>query len=189
MIGSYRPATQREYINLLEYRARHANIKSLCLDGGSAKAKALYLLLVDQVREFRHRHWLFAREYIIKQTKFPLATGGSAMLSYLPHNLRVVLEVLAEGSEAFTEMDATELARSSAEGEKLLQDVQAVRARAKVEARVLEREVEGLRRKKEEDDRLLKEGEKQTTGYGMVTSQHVEKRDMGRGMVGCDGVG
>jgi hypothetical protein len=35
----------------------------------------LYLALLDQVREFRNRHWLFTKEYIIKYTSHPVATG------------------------------------------------------------------------------------------------------------------
>jgi indoleamine 2,3-dioxygenase len=38
-----------------------------------------YLELLDQVRDFRNRHWMFAKEYIIRHTTYPKATGGSPM--------------------------------------------------------------------------------------------------------------
>ena len=62
----------------------------------SARAKALYVLLVDQIREFRNRHWMFTKSYIIQRTTYDIATGGSPILQYLPNNLSVVLKVLEE---------------------------------------------------------------------------------------------
>lgn len=53
---SYRPQSQRHYIAGLEFRASQAGVRRFALEGGSAKAKALYVLLVDQIREFRSRY-------------------------------------------------------------------------------------------------------------------------------------
>lgn len=41
----------------------------------------LWLRLADQVREFRWRHWCFTREYVLKETKYPTATGGSPIVN------------------------------------------------------------------------------------------------------------
>ena len=55
---SYRPRTQREYLTSLEARATAFGVKAFALGpNGSSKAKALYVLMVDQIREFRNRHW------------------------------------------------------------------------------------------------------------------------------------
>ena len=78
---SYRPKNQRDYLATLESRATLAGVKDFALSAsGSAKAKGLYLLMIDQVREFRNRHWLFAREYILKSTNFEYATGTFSLL-------------------------------------------------------------------------------------------------------------
>ncbi|CAO1637984.1 unnamed protein product [Parajaminaea phylloscopi] len=194
---SYRPKTQREYIGTLEGRASGAGVKNFALlddNNSSAKSKALYLLLVDQVREFRNRHWLFAREYIIKQTRFPLATGGSAMLAYLPNNLSVVLSFLDEAYASFTSADCHQL--ESLGEHKLLAAVHEAGKRAATQRKMLHREVETLKKAKEEQDKALGEGKAQTEGSGMIghdhaaaTGQQTEPKPMQRGMVGCDGVG
>jgi indoleamine 2,3-dioxygenase len=44
------------------------------------------------VRDFRWRHWCFAREYILKRTEHPTATGGSPIVTWLPNQLEAVLE-------------------------------------------------------------------------------------------------
>lgn len=112
------------------------------------------------------------------------------MLHYLPNQLGAVLGHLAEATDAFTAKDAAALESQGEAGRILLRGVEDVRARAKVEARVLEREVEALRRKAEQDEASLSEEEKRTVGYGMVAAAgHAEDRAMKRGSVGCDGVG
>ena len=40
----------------------------------------LYLHALNQVRDFRWRHWCFTREYILKKTAHPTATGGSPIV-------------------------------------------------------------------------------------------------------------
>jgi hypothetical protein len=45
---------------------------------------ALYLQALDQVRDFRWRHWCFTREYILKHTSHPTATGGSPIVTVSP---------------------------------------------------------------------------------------------------------
>lgn len=39
-----------------------------------------YLHALNQVRDFRWRHWCFTREYILKKTSHPTATGGSPII-------------------------------------------------------------------------------------------------------------
>lgn len=181
---SYRPKNQRDYLTSLESRASLAGVKDFALSGsGSAKAKGLYLLMVDQVREFRNRHWLFAREYIIKNTSFEYATGGSKMLSYLPHNLGVVLSFLDESYASFTSADEAAL---KAKGEiELLDAVHQAGSRAGSQHRMLQREVEKLRQDAEERNKGLSAEEQQGKGRGMLG----EPKPLQRGWVGADGVG
>lgn len=41
----------------------------------------LFLRVLDGVRSFRWRHWLFTREYIIRRSPHPTATGGSPIVT------------------------------------------------------------------------------------------------------------
>jgi hypothetical protein len=58
-----------------------------------AESAVLYLANVDRVREFRMRHWNFTKEYILKHTSHPVATGGSPIVTWLPNQLASVLKV------------------------------------------------------------------------------------------------
>ena len=56
----------------------------------------LYLKLLNHVRSFRWRHWLFAREYIIKRSSHPTATGGSPIVTWLPNQLMAVMDLMED---------------------------------------------------------------------------------------------
>ena len=60
------------------------------------ESAVLYLRLLDHVRSFRWRHWLFAREYIIKRSKHPTATGGSPIVTWLPNQLGAVMGMMEQ---------------------------------------------------------------------------------------------
>ncbi|KIS68147.1 uncharacterized protein UMAG_03728 [Mycosarcoma maydis] len=187
---SYRPKNQREFLQQLEARATLAGVRAFAMSS-SARSKALYVLLVDQIREFRNRHWMFTKSYIIQRTSYDIATGGSPILQYLPNNLSVVLKVLEESFDDFTTADATELgnavdaksANHRISNVELLQNVTAAGKRAGAQRRMLEREVAELL--KEKEDRIQKLGGDVEKGRGMLG----EPKEMKRGAVGCDGVG
>lgn len=183
---SYRPKNQREFLQQLEGRATLAGVRQFAQ--GSARAKALYVLLVDQVREFRNRHWMFTKSYIIQRSTYDIATGGSPILQYLPNNLSVVLKVLEESFDELTTADVKALGDEKKgqwriSNEELLESVTEAGKRAGAQRRLLEREVAELLKEKEE--RVKKFGGDREKGRGMLG----EERGMKRGAVGCDGVG
>jgi indoleamine 2,3-dioxygenase len=76
---SYRPGNHREFLKWMYGAAEEADLKNFALqDPNSAQ---IYLQALDQVRDFRWRHWTFTREYILKQTKHKTATGGSPIVT------------------------------------------------------------------------------------------------------------
>ncbi|KKA29258.1 hypothetical protein TD95_002039 [Thielaviopsis punctulata] len=106
----YRPSNHREFLQWVRSMSSALDLRAyaLSLDSvGSATAsaalsveekaavcesRALWIRLLDQVRDFRWRHWCFAREYILKQTAHPTATGGSPIVTWLPNQLQAVMD-------------------------------------------------------------------------------------------------
>lgn len=76
---SYRPGNHREFLEYVKARSASLSLKSYALQEPSSAA--LYLLALNQVRDFRWRHWCFTREYILKKTSHPTATGGSPIVT------------------------------------------------------------------------------------------------------------
>jgi len=92
----YRPSNHREFLEWVKDAAETANLKKWALETdseeGYLETRALWLKVLHQIRDFRWRHWCFAREYIIKRTMHPTATGGSPIVTWLPNQLGAVLD-------------------------------------------------------------------------------------------------
>lgn len=76
---AYRPKPHREFLAHIASEAEKLRIRDYAL--ADTETAILYLKALDHVRSFRWRHWLFAREYIIRRTYHPTATGGSPIVT------------------------------------------------------------------------------------------------------------
>ncbi|KAF2502142.1 indoleamine 2,3-dioxygenase gamma type [Lophium mytilinum] len=93
---AYRPGNHRDFLIAVRDCAESASLKNFALADPSSAA--LYLFALDQVRDFRWRHWCFTREYILKRTAHPTATGGSPIVTWLPNQLQAVLAQMNEAA-------------------------------------------------------------------------------------------
>lgn len=103
----YRPSNHRGFLEWVKSEGERVGLKDWALasegDGDEAEVKetrALWIKVLDQVRDFRWRHWCFAREYILKRTSHPTATGGSPIVTWLPNQLQAVMDEMARLYEA-----------------------------------------------------------------------------------------
>lgn len=102
----YRPSNHREFLLFVKDQSLALKVKdfALQLDVDPTEeerellkeSRRLWLQLLDQVRDFRWRHWCFAREYILKRTGHPTATGGSPIVTWLPNQLQAVLQEIVD---------------------------------------------------------------------------------------------
>ncbi|KAI8979559.1 hypothetical protein BDF20DRAFT_870305 [Mycotypha africana] len=139
---SYRPPNHREFLEYVQAKARKIGVKHFALqDPNSA---AIYLSIVDQNRAFRNRHWNFTKEYIIKHTTHPVATGGSPIVTWLPNQLGTILGLINEISDEIPKSQLTE---------NNLIRVEEIARRAQAQKRVLDREVANLKTKYKHQDR------------------------------------
>jgi indoleamine 2,3-dioxygenase len=93
-LRNYRPSVFQLYLKDLERSTENLYyaIQELCGEEG--------LLLILKVHEqnylFRHGHWQFVQKYIMANTTYRVATGGSDIMSYLPNQLYSVLYAMKE---------------------------------------------------------------------------------------------
>jgi indoleamine 2,3-dioxygenase len=99
----YRPGNHMEFLSWVKSSAEQVGIKKLALE--DAESATLYLHALDQVRDFRWRHWNFTREYIIKKTAHPTATGGSPIIRWLPNQLNAVINAQMEVFRALEDLN------------------------------------------------------------------------------------
>jgi indoleamine 2,3-dioxygenase len=75
----YRPGNHRQFLEAVRDSAQECGVREFAKQ--DSVSAALYLQALDQVRDFRWRHWCFTREYILKHTAHPTATGGSPIVT------------------------------------------------------------------------------------------------------------
>jgi hypothetical protein len=92
----YRPGNHREFLEAVRDCAQQSGVREFAK--GDSVSAALYLQALDQVRDFRWRHWCFTREYILKHTSHPTATGGSPIVTVSTFLSRLFMVLLMRNS-------------------------------------------------------------------------------------------
>ncbi|KFA52022.1 hypothetical protein S40293_02999 [Stachybotrys chartarum IBT 40293] len=98
----YRPSNHKAFLQFARDESLKLGVKDYALGTEGQEdtellreSRNLWLEILNQVRDFRWRHWCFAREYILKRTSHPTATGGSPIVTWLPNQLVAVLGEMA----------------------------------------------------------------------------------------------
>ncbi|PWY77101.1 indoleamine 2,3-dioxygenase family protein [Aspergillus heteromorphus CBS 117.55] len=89
---AYRPLPHREFLAHINSKSEEVGVRNFALE--DTETTILLLKTLDHIRSFRWRHWLFAREYIIRRTPHPTATGGSPIVTWLPNQLSAVMDLM-----------------------------------------------------------------------------------------------
>jgi len=83
----YRPTVVQEFFKDLEAcQFSMASFEALGID-----ALVLLNAIVDQIFIFRNGHWMFVQKYIMANTAYPIATGGTPITSWLPNQIQACL--------------------------------------------------------------------------------------------------
>lgn len=116
----YRPSNHRQFLMFVRDKSLQVGLKDAALslnikaaDGREKEllkeSRQLWLQILNQVRDFRWRHWCFGKEYILKRTSHPTATGGSPIVTWLPNQLQAVLSEMISLYEDMTEDEQDKL--------------------------------------------------------------------------------
>jgi len=85
----YRPKPFRD---LIEWTETHTTglAKWIIETGHAAELLEIY----RQIYDFRNGHWQFVQKYIMANTKYPKATGGTPIISWLPNQIEAILDAM-----------------------------------------------------------------------------------------------
>jgi indoleamine 2,3-dioxygenase len=62
---------------------------------------ALLCEVYHQIYEFRNGHWHFVQKYIMANTRYPVATGGTPIVTWLPNQIHATLAAMKRVLDAF----------------------------------------------------------------------------------------
>ena len=54
----------------------------------------LLIKILDEIYYFRNGHWQFVQKYIMANTKYAKATGGTPIISWIPNQITAVLNYM-----------------------------------------------------------------------------------------------
>ncbi|KAG5923565.1 hypothetical protein E4U61_003085 [Claviceps capensis] len=119
----YRPSNHKDFLHHVKQVSESHDLRGFALALRDKPAteqqrdlvresRSLWLRVLDQVRDFRWRHWCFAREYILKRTAHPTATGGSPIVTWLPNQLEAVLAEMVNIDELSLKDDVRGLGKT-----------------------------------------------------------------------------
>lgn len=131
----YRPIGHQLFLDHVYKRSKQLGVRSFALDDSVSALK--YLENLDEIRDFRWRHWNFTKEYILKYTKHPVATGGSPIVTWLPNQLKAVLDSMIE---VLPKINPAKLTAKSKK------DLSAIKEKVETQRKVLVKEVEKLKK-------------------------------------------
>ena len=52
--------------------------------------------ILDEIYYFRNGHWQFVQKYIMANTKYAKATGGTPIISWIPNQITAVLNYMTD---------------------------------------------------------------------------------------------
>ncbi|MCA6475499.1 MAG: hypothetical protein IM541_06600, partial [Chitinophagaceae bacterium] len=94
-LRKYRPVVVQHFFNDLEAQVKdiHAEGMSGYLQQhNSATGLSRLLGILEQIYHFRNGHWQFVQKYIMANTPYAKATGGTPITSWLPNQITAVLQ-------------------------------------------------------------------------------------------------
>ena len=91
-LRNYRPKDHQEYI---EYNYEMSkNVDLINKVSRDVECSLALLKNLNILRIFRGKHWNLTKMYIIKNTKHPVATGGTPITTWLPNQLGATIETM-----------------------------------------------------------------------------------------------
>ena len=90
----YRPIDHQEYIDYNFIMSKKLDLINFIKKDPQCSLALLKNL--NAIRLFRRKHWNLTKMYIIKNTKHPVATGGTPITTWLPNQLGATMETMMD---------------------------------------------------------------------------------------------
>jgi indoleamine 2,3-dioxygenase len=89
---SYRPKPFRDLLKWTETNAQ--GLVDRLLANGDHNTCLQLLKIYKEIYNFRNGHWQFVQKYIMANTKYPIATGGTPIIHWLPNQISATIEAM-----------------------------------------------------------------------------------------------
>ena len=93
-LRNYRPKCVQRFFNELAEKMRHNSLTDRLLKEDNQAGMIELMRVFEEIYHFRNGHWQFVQKYIMQNTAYPKATGGTPITSWIPNQIKAVLSAM-----------------------------------------------------------------------------------------------
>jgi indoleamine 2,3-dioxygenase len=95
-LRSYRPKCIQNFLSDIKYEMGDNRLFNNLKESENEEGFCLLLQILDEIYYFRNGHWQFVQKYIMANTKYAKATGGTPIISWIPNQITAVLNYMSD---------------------------------------------------------------------------------------------
>ena len=95
-LRSYRPICIQNFLSDLKDEMKENRLFSYIKKTNNEEGLCILIQILDEIYYFRNGHWQFVQKYIMANTKYAKATGGTPIISWIPNQITAVLNYMSD---------------------------------------------------------------------------------------------
>ena len=95
-LRSYRPKCIQNFLSDLKDEMKENRLFNSIKKSENEEGLCLLIQILDEIYYFRNGHWQFVQKYIMSNTKYAKATGGTPIISWIPNQITAVLNYMSD---------------------------------------------------------------------------------------------
>jgi indoleamine 2,3-dioxygenase len=107
-LRNYRPKCVQQFFRELARLMNKTPLIQQLITSDNQKSMHHLMAVYEEIYSFRNGHWQFVQKYIMQNTAYPKATGGTPITSWIPNQIKAVLramKILSEHMKSNSEWD------------------------------------------------------------------------------------
>ena len=93
-LRQYRPKCVQAFFNELAEKMQKNPLVQQLEKSENYKGMQALMRVYEEIYRFRNGHWQFVQKYIMQNTVYPKATGGTPITSWIPNQIKAVLKAM-----------------------------------------------------------------------------------------------
>ena len=93
-LRSYRPKCIQNFLEDIKNEMGNSRLFNGLKESNNEEGLCLLIQILDEIYYFRNGHWQFVQKYIMANTKYAKATGGTPIISWIPNQITAVLNYM-----------------------------------------------------------------------------------------------
>lgn len=104
-LRQYRPKCIQEFFKVLAKQMSERPLAARLMEADDQIGMQELMRVYEEIYLFRNGHWQFVQKYIMQNTAYPKATGGTPITSWIPNQIKAVLSAMKDLSAAMRDTD------------------------------------------------------------------------------------